>query len=76
MLRIFFRLVLALLVFCIFVAILWVWMAQGCFAWDPPPGWRAPAANCDYKRGVAGLAWPAGFALLIWWAVQPRKKPR
>lgn len=72
MIRIFGRLVLALLFFVVFAVVIWVWMARGCLALDPTSGWH-PAANCADKSGTARLAWFLSFFSLIVWAVQPRK---
>ena len=75
MVRIVVRLVLALLFFFFLAAIIWVWSAQDCFAWDPPPCWRRPA-TCGGKLVAAKLAWLLSFVGLIWWAVRPKKTRR
>jgi hypothetical protein len=75
MLRVFGRVVLALLLFCLLAVAIWIWMARGCLGWDPPPDWH-PAANCTAKAGTARLAWVLSFLALIFWAVQPAKRPQ
>ena len=74
MLRIFVRIVVALLILFLLAVAVWIWRAKGCLAWDPPPG-SHPAVNCADKGATARFTWFLSFFALSLWAFQPRKRP-